>query len=62
MLLFLCPHVCFILVLVLISISKIMHLLARNLPRKPNNQMSEEIRQNKGRGLVDRKLLEALPQ
>ena len=32
---------------------------ARNLPRKPNNYVSEEPRQNKGRGLVDRKLIEA---
>ena len=38
---------------------KIMHLLIRNLPRKPNNLVSEEPRQNKGRGLVDRKLVEA---
>ena len=32
-----------------------MHLWARSLPRKPNNQVSEEPRQNKGRVLVDRK-------
>ena len=29
------------------------------LPRKPNNYVSEEPRQNQGRGLVDRKLVEA---
>ena len=27
-------------------VSKIVHLSARNLPRKPNNQVSEEPRQN----------------
>ena len=42
-------------------VSKIMHLRARNLPRKPNNFGSEETRQNKGRVLVDRKLVEAPP-
>ena len=34
-------------------------LWARNLQRKPNNYVSEEPRQNKGRRLVDRKLVEA---
>ena len=32
---------------------------SRNLPRKPNNLVSEEPRQNKRRGLGDRKLVEA---
>ena len=27
-------------------VSKIMHLRVRNLPRKPNNQVSEDSRQN----------------
>ena len=38
---------------------KTMHLYARTLPRKPRSLVSEEPRQNKGRGLVDRKLVEA---
>ena len=38
-----------------------MHVWAGNLPRKPNNNVSEEPRQNKGRELVDRKLVEAPP-
>ena len=36
-----------------------MPLWAKNLPRKPNTQVSEETKQNKGRGLGDRKLVEA---
>ena len=38
-----------------------MHLWARNLSRKPNTYVPEEARQNKGWGLVDRKLVEAPP-
>ena len=38
-----------------------MHLWVRNFPRKPNNYVSEEPRQNYGRGLVNRKLVEAPP-
>ena len=38
---------------------KIQHFRVRNLSRKPNNKVSEVPRQNKGRGLVDRKLDEA---
>ena len=40
-------------------VPEIMHLWARNLPRKPNNLVSKEPRHNKGWGLVDRKLVEA---
>ena len=36
-----------------------MHLRAWNLPRNPNNLVSEETRQCYGRGLIDRKLVEA---
>ena len=35
--------------------------MSRNLPRKPKNKVSEEPRQNQGRGLVEQKLVEAPP-
>ena len=33
-------------------VPKAMYVLAKHLPRKPKNLVSEERRQNKGRGLV----------
>ena len=42
-----------------IYVSKIMRLCARNLPRKPNNWVSEEPGRGWGRGLDDRRLGEA---
>ena len=50
----------FILDLNLISMfSKIMHSLARKVQRKLNNKVSEEPGRSWGRGLVDRKRVEA---
>ena len=51
------PLVCFTEVLILIP--KMMYLWARNFPCKPKNLLSEEPKQNKGRGLLDHKLVEA---
>ena len=57
------PYVCFIIVLIFdFYVSKIKLLLARNLPSKPNIQVSEEPRQKNGRGLVNRKLADAPAQ
>ena len=42
-------------------VSKIIHLRARNLQRKPYNLVSKEPRQSKGRGLVVREVVEAPP-